>query len=458
MSSPALETVQAVASAVRQGASCRPFVERALARADRAQPVLNCFTQLWHESALREADTIDRRQRPAGRDRPLLGVPIAVKEAYDVEGRPTTGCCDALEDRIAVRDAVVVERLRDAGAILIGKTNQHELSAGGTSLVSSHGAVRNPWDTRRGAGGSSGGSAAAVGAGILPAAVGSDTGGSVRIPAAFCGVFGLKPSNGSVPTTGLLPLAAEFDCPGPLAGTVGDLTLLYEVMSGGSRRDRLPGTDVSLRVGVPAPLFEAFLSPDVQAAMESATEALAAGGATLVPMSGRGIDDAREVWDALCLPLFADAFPELVEHDRVAPSVRKWLAHGRRLGMPGSANAQRRRTEISAWFMDRLRNCDVVLLPTTPYAASPADLDDSGAWNPDGRFPHPVTSGYMTSAVNIAGLPAVAVPVWLEGRQLPLSVTFVGPFGGEWTVLEAAHFWVEASGWRPRVPASDFGA
>ena len=161
----------------------------------------------------------------------LAGLPIAVKDLFDVRGHPTTGCCAAIPPEPAERDAALVTRLRDEGAIVIGKTNQHELAAGVTNLESSCGPTRNPWDLQRITGGSSGGSAVAVATGIVPISLVSDTGGSARIPAAFCGTWGLKPTQGRLSTEGMMSLAPEMDCPGLLAGSLDDLRLGWEVVA-----------------------------------------------------------------------------------------------------------------------------------------------------------------------------------------------------------------------------------
>src|SRR5205823_1854876 len=171
-------------------------------------------SQVWASEAMDHA----ARQAPSAGG--LEGVPIAVKDLYDVAGFETTGCSRIYAGRVAERDAPTIRRVRGAGLIMVGKTNQHELAFGGTNLYSACGRTGNPWDPRRMTGGSSGGSAAAVAAGVVPWALGSDTGGSIRIPASMCGIFGLKPTAGRLSIEGVLPLAPSLDCPGPMAGTV----------------------------------------------------------------------------------------------------------------------------------------------------------------------------------------------------------------------------------------------
>src|SRR5437763_166271 len=204
------------------------LAERAIGRAEAWQPFTNAFSQLWPDEALEAARALDAS--PRRNASPLCGVPIAVKDLYDVAGHETSGCCEAYRGTVADADATIITRLRRAGIVMVGKTNQHELAAGGTNTVSACGAARNPWDASRMTGGSSGGSAAVVAAGVVPIALGSDTGGSIRIPASLCGTFGLKPTSGRFPLDGVMPLAPSMDCPGPMAATAGDLVLALDAM------------------------------------------------------------------------------------------------------------------------------------------------------------------------------------------------------------------------------------
>src|SRR5206468_36393 len=227
-----LETAGEMAAAVAAGqVKASELMGRALARAEAWQPSMNAFSQLPTEgSHLDAALALDAY--PSGSELgPVAGVPMAIKDLFDVNGWETSGCCAAYRGTIATRDAPTVERAFREGLLLVGKTNQHELAAGGTNLVSACGRTGNPWDPSRMTGGSSGGSAAAVAAGIVPLAFGSDTGGSIRIPAAMCGTFGLKPTTGRLPLEGLMPLAPSMDCLGPIAATAGDLELLFQAMA-----------------------------------------------------------------------------------------------------------------------------------------------------------------------------------------------------------------------------------
>src|SRR2546421_5894345 len=201
-------------------------VEEALETIDRWQPVTNAFSQIFRDAGSEEP-----------REGPLSGVPVAVKDLFDVAGHETTGCSEAYRGNVASRDAVVVRRLREAGAILVGKCNQHELAFGTTNLISACGPAHNPFDPGRIVGGSSGGSAAAVATRCVPIALGTDTGGSIRIPASYCGLFGLKPTHGRLSLEGVMPLAASLDCPGPIASTAADLALAWRALSGEAPSD-----------------------------------------------------------------------------------------------------------------------------------------------------------------------------------------------------------------------------
>ena len=256
-----------------------------LIRIEELNPSLNAFITVLAESALDEArraqDEILR-----GRYRgPLHGIPLALKDIVDTAGTPTTAASALFENRIPSEDAEVVRRLRAAGAIILGKQNLHEFAYGGSSLISSYGAVRNPWDDSRVAGGSSGGSAASVAASMGLAAIGTDTAGSVRLPAAYCGVVGLKPTYGRVSARGVIPLAPSYDHVGPIANSVFDATLMLQAIAGYDAADPasvdtpvpdyvrdlvnpLPG----LRVGVPRAFFFDDLDPEIAASLERAIQ------------------------------------------------------------------------------------------------------------------------------------------------------------------------------------------
>jgi Asp-tRNA(Asn)/Glu-tRNA(Gln) amidotransferase A subunit family amidase len=450
---------QMVAGLAARRVSARELAERALAAAERWQPATNAFSQLWNEEALSAAEAVDRDGRDESR--PLAGVPVAIKDLYDVAGHQTTGCCDAYAGRIARADAPLIRRVRAAGMVMVGKTNQHELAAGGTNLVSACGPTRNPWDAARMTGGSSGGSAAAVAAAVIPWALGSDTGGSIRIPSSFCGTLGLKPTTGVLPLEGLMPLAPSLDTPGPISSTVEDLWLLHSVLAGESPRHPvrdwlLRRPDRPFRIGLPVPFVLDTLHPESATAVADVAVVLESAGAQVKPMDGRGIEDTRDLWARVCYPEFAEAHPALRDpaaRARVAPTVAEWLRRGEAMSADERHRAAIRREEIGRWFRERLALVDALLIPTTVYPAPRAD-QETVELSPDVSVEVArVGPGFLTCAVNLAGLPAISVPARWTPEGLPIGASLVGHDGGEETIARIAMRWEAASGFVPRRPS-----
>jgi len=457
----------------RRAVSPLDLLKRALARAEAWQPSTNAFSQLWQEDAAEDARLVEVAARalatarhPAGgvravdpgEDLPAMaGIPIGVKDLFDVAGHETSGCSAAYRGSIAVHDAPLVRRVREAGLVIVGKTNQHELAAGGTNLVSACGRTGNPWDPARMTGGSSGGSAAAVAAGVVPWALGSDTGGSVRIPSSMCGTFGLKPSTGRLSLDGMMPLAPSMDCPGPIAATAGDLAALYGIMSGGravvevpSPEDGAPG----LRVGMPGGFFAALVHPDTLEAVARTAEVLAGAGVPVEELDGRGIEDARRVWFDLCAYEFVRAHPIFVgRRELVDPSVLSWAEHGERLTAEEHDRAVQRRAEIAAWYRGRLERFDALLVPTTPYPAPRADQSEVDLVASGTVEVARVGPGWLCSSVNLSGLPAVSIPAGTSSEGLPIGVSLIGRDDGEDTLLGLAALWERAARYVPVRPS-----
>src|SRR5688500_4395440 len=245
-------------------------VEASLQAIDEIQPRLNAFTSVLADDALARARQLDG-QDPVG---PLHGVPVVVKDLFDIAGVPTTGCCGAYEGRVAAEDSDVVAALRAAGAVIVAKTNQHELGGGATGLVSSCGPVWNPWGEGRLGGASSSGAAAAVAAGAVTLAMGSDPGGSIRIPSSFCGVTGLKPTHGRVSLRGALPMSPGYDTAGPMAQTAAQCAVAFRILTVDGLIPSRPARGVAgLRIGLPAPFFQS-VHPETRAATEDTAVAL----------------------------------------------------------------------------------------------------------------------------------------------------------------------------------------
>lgn len=409
--------------------SCLERIEATLAAIEKSQPRLNAVSVTLEEQALAEAALLDRDPRRY-ESAPLRGVPVIVKELFNVKDTATTGGCAAYRTRIAPEDADAVAALRRAGAVIVAKANQHELGAGATGLVSCFGPVRNPWDPERIAGGSSSGCAAAVAAGIVPLALGSDTGGSIRMPASFCGVTGLRPTPGRVSLRGALAMSPGYDTAGPLAGTARDCALLFAALTG--TPVRVPSRERPLRrlrVGLPEPYF-GLVHPETHRGVEEAGAVLRSLGASVDRIDGPGIDETFEgflhVWADV-----AHTHRGLWDDRRVSAEVRALIDLGRRItGLDYSGSrlrALRMRDEFDRAFV----KVDVLLTPSTPYPAPRADDEEVGVLGGVVDV-HRGGPSRLTVPVNEAGLPAVAFPVGTSTDGMPLGAQLVGrPFADE---------------------------
>jgi Asp-tRNA(Asn)/Glu-tRNA(Gln) amidotransferase A subunit family amidase len=444
-----VSTASAIAHAVRAGeASPVEVAEEALRRAEAWQPVTNAFSQLHPDEALAEArkraDDLVRGGDPG----PLHGVPVAVKDLFDVAGWETTGCCAAYRGRVAVRDAHAVRRLRDAGAVVIGKTNQHELAAGATNMISACGPTRNPWDPSRITGGSSGGSGAAVAAGVVPIALGSDTGGSIRIPASLCGVAGLKTSHGRLSLEGVMPLAPSMDTVGPLAETVEDAVLAFAVLAG---RDRAEGPSVQeVTVGELGGDYVAYPHPEVLEAVAAAGAVFRDLGVRTVAALGAPFDPS--VWEIVAWAEFARHHGRLLERrEELHPRTAEYLVRGRGVTEEKAADARRRIAALREGFARALSAADVLLAPATPFTAPVAGVDEVDV---GGRSLSVRRGGLslLTRSVNLAGLPALAFPASVTADGLPVGMQLIGRPGEEETVLRIGRAFQEATDHHRREP------
>jgi aspartyl-tRNA(Asn)/glutamyl-tRNA(Gln) amidotransferase subunit A len=388
----------------------------------------------------------------SGRAGLLAGVPVVVKDNIDVAGQPTTSG-SAHPCPPADRDAVVVERLRAAGATLLGHGNMDELAMGASTQTSGFGRSRNPWDTRRSAGGSSGGCAVAVAAHEAPLAVGTDTGGSVREPAAQCGLVGMAPSPGLVPTHGVTPFARALDRVGPLARSTGDLALLLAVLA--SRPELAAATRAAgdpgiaplrgLRVGLPAELWGSRNRPGVIRQVRLAADTLTALGARVedvsIPSAGRALATYLALTSAACV--------ETVEaHTRRGPlgaEAARRLQRGRWLRTGGSAElvvAGAARNVLRGQVDAAWATCDLLLSPTMPTTAPVLDAHDAA------RMADPMEAPYTdcwTVVANLCGLPALTLPVGRSDDGMPVGAMLMAPAGHDAVLLAtAAH--LEATG------------
>jgi aspartyl-tRNA(Asn)/glutamyl-tRNA(Gln) amidotransferase subunit A len=453
-----------------------------LDRIRRLDGGLNSFVTVCEEQALTAAAAADRRLQK-GDAHPLTGIPFAHKDIFCTEGIKTSCGSRMLDNFIAPYDATVVERLKDAGAAMLGKTNMDEFAMGSSNETSFYGPVKNPWDSAAVPGGSSGGSAAAVAARLAPGATGTDTGGSIRQPAALTGITGIKPTYGRVSRYGMIAFASSLDQGGPMARTAEDCALLLGAMAGFDPRDStsvdrpvpdytatLNGDLAGLRIGLPKEYFGEGLDGGVATLIEAAIAEFTKQGAETVEISLPNT--------ALAVPTYyvvapAEASSNLARYDGVrfgyrceAPKdlidlykrsrgegfgaeVKRRIMIGTYVLSAGYYDAyylkaQQLRQLISADFKEAFRRVDVILGPTTPTTA----------FNIGEKLDDPVTmylSDIYTIAVNLAGLPGMSIPAGFVGRR-PVGLQLIGNYFDEARLLNVAHRYQQATDWHTRCP------
>jgi aspartyl-tRNA(Asn)/glutamyl-tRNA(Gln) amidotransferase subunit A len=463
---------------VLQGAASAVDITRAyLDRAETLNPKLACFLTIDHEGALAAAAQVDRARRIGETLGPLAGVPIAVKDNLCTRGLRTTCASKILADYIPPYDAHVVEALRASGAVILGKTNLDEFAMGSSNENSAFANVANPWRLDRAPGGSSGGSACAVSAGLAPLGLGSDTGGSVRQPAAFCGITAIKPTYGRVSRYGLIAFASSLDQVGPMARSVREAAVLLEAIAGHDRRDatsvdRGIGSYAAacdrgvrgLRVGVVRDLLDGLQDVDVKASVESALAALEREGATLVDVS---LPHAKHAVSVYYLVATAEASSNLARFDGIryglrvpgadltemytntraegfGPEVRRRIMLGTYALSAGYYDAfylkaQRVRTLIRRDYDAAFETCDVVCTPTTP---TPAFGLGEKTGNPLDMY----LADIFTLPPSLAGLAAISTPSGLSPDGLPIGVQLVAPPFEEEVLFGAAQAVEDACG------------
>lgn len=447
-------------------ASCTEITRQFLTAAEKENPTLNAYIALTEETALRTAQAVDQKRKRGEPAAPLEGVPFVLKDNISTMGLKTTCASRMLADYVPVYDAAVWSTLQAQNAVLIGKGNMDEFAMGSTCETSYFGGAKNPQNPAHVAGGSSGGSAAAVAGGLAVFGIGSDTGGSIRQPASFCGLVGLKPTYGAVSRRGLIAYASSFDQIGPIAACTEDAALVFDALcahdpldmtSRGADpvSDRLTGDIAGLRIGIAGEFFE-NLPPDIGDALQKAMKLYESMGAVLVPVS---FPLLRYSLPAYYILACAEASSNLGRYDGIryghraevftdlddficrtrsegfGPEVRRRILLGSYVLSAGYYDAyynkaQRLRAAIRREFESILKQCDCLLTPTVPLTAlkSGANLSPVETYQTD----------ICTVPANIAGLPAVSLPCGFDHQNLPIGMQLIGGKFEEATILNAA--------------------
>jgi len=460
----------------------RHTVEFSVTAAERLNETLNAFLEIDREGALRRATEIEQ----SGAVGPLAGVPIAIKDNICVRGLQASCGSKILGDYHPPYNATVIERLLKAGAVVIGKTNCDEFAMGSSNENSAFGPVRNPWDTTRVSGGSSGGSAAAVASGIVPVALGSDTGGSVRQPASLCGVLGMKPTYGRNSRYGLVAFASSLDQVGVFAREVEDVARVLGVIAGRDPHDSttadvpvpdytasLTGDLKGLRLGFPRALFGKGLDEEVKNSVERVVDVYRDLGVEIVdidlPHAGYAIavyyiiataeaSSNLARFDGVRYGFRAEETPELrqmyrrTREEGFGPEVKRRIMLGTYVLSAGYyeayyRKAQQVRTLIKNDFLNAFKSCDAFITPTspTPAFALGEKVDDPLAM---------YLNDIYTVTANLAGVPGISVPCALSSNRLPIGFQLVGPYWSEPTLLKLAHGYEQARPFTERPPIS----
>ena len=425
-----MHTVLSAADAVRRGETTSlDLVDASLDAIQRLNDATHAFIRVDADdarSAARRAD--DERRRGVDRG-PLHGIPISLKDLIDVAGQTTTAGSRVLRDHVAAADAPIVTRLREAGAIFLGKTNLHEFALGTTSEDTAFGAVKNPLDHTRSAGGSSGGSAVAVATGMGLASIGTDTGGSIRIPAAACGIVGLKPSIGEVPTAGVFPLSSSLDHVGPLTRSVDDAACLWQILIG-TPFQKIEARDLqTVRASRLGGYFDA-ITPEVREAFEAALERLARVGVDMKMDTIEGTETITTTYVNIVLPEGALVHaPYLTDRAQdYTPAVRTRFESGRDIKAIDYVAARQSQAGLRDNVNAALARADVLVLPTLPIVAPVLGAADVTI-DAERGVSLPVRGAMLrqTQLFNLTGHPAISLPI--ASRGLPVGLQLVGRAG-----------------------------
>ena len=432
---PQAWTLTSLAAALRaKEVSPVEAAKACLGRIEALDPTLNTFITVTARDALAAARAAEAEILKGKYRGPLHGVPVAVKDLFLTKGIRTTCGSKILSQFVPTSDAALVERLHAAGAVLLGKLNMHEFAFGTTSVNPHYGAVRNPWDVSRITGGSSGGSAAAVSASFVMLALGTDTGGSIRIPSALCGVCGLKPTYGRLSRRGVYPLAWSLDHPGPIAKTVSDIALAMSALADRDPRERAAPSSASddltgVRLGVPDAYYTSGTDPEIARRVAGAIAALRALGAQVRSISIPSLDDASS---AAAIVLFAESAASLekwhqTRSEDLGADVRARLDAAASVTATQYLKALRVRTRVRAIFARAFEEVDAIVTPQLPITAPP--IGDSFVTIEGRRESIPDLLTRFTRINNLVGMPALTVRCGFSSAGLPIAVQIAGrPF------------------------------
>jgi aspartyl-tRNA(Asn)/glutamyl-tRNA(Gln) amidotransferase subunit A len=461
-------TAREVADAVRRRELTAVAVtQAALDRIEKLNGSLHAFITVMKDEALAAAALVDAKVAMGqGAGMPLAGVPTAIKDSFWTKGVRTTGGTKVFANFVPDEDATVVERLKNAGCVIVGKSSMHEMAFGFTSRNPFYGDCRNPWDLTRIPGGSSGGNAAALASGMVLAAIGGDTGGSNRQPAALCGVVGLKVTYGRVSRHGGIPLSWSMDTVGPMARTVGDAAALLSVIAGfdpkdtATRRGQVPdyvkGAEGGLRgvrIGVPHDQFLSRMEPGVAAAIQDSLGALKKAGATLVDVRFPPLDPVVGAHRAIIFSEAAAAHEELIRTKAAefSDEVRPLLQAGLFLTAAQYLAGQQVRRSTIAAYRTLWRSFDVLVTPTSPIAAPTIGATTATLLGQE----IPLVRAFLdlTLPFNLTGQPAISILCGFTPQGLPVGLQLVGRPWDEATLFRAAAAYESSTDWRARKPA-----
>lgn len=416
------------------------LVEEMLYRIERCDGRLNAYVRLDRPCVLDQAHFKSQTHGHGS----LHAIPLAIKDLLDIQGEITSAASNLFANNVATRDAEVIRRLRECGAVFLGKTNLHEFAYGGSGIISNRGPARNPWNTAHITGGSSSGSAAAVAAGLCVAAVGTDTAGSIRLPASFCGIVGFKPTYGRISSDGVVPLAISYDHVGPMTRSVDDARILFQAMSG----EEAPSSIRSrkLRVGIPERYFYRDLEAEVGKAMSSVFAELETAGHTLIEVDPPVEEDRTLVsFESYAYHAkWVERSPELYQ-----PETLRRILTGAKISQETAAQARAKLEIERATASDLFTTVDVLLTPTSPVL--PARIDELLA-NPDALRQRELVMLRNTRPFNVLGVPAISIPWDLSADGLPVGIQMAAAPGKDFELLAIAEEFERMAPWQGRTP------